>query len=120
VSLWSAELELELACKVGSAKDFERAISEGADVNWDGSAPLFLAMMGGHRQLIARLVELGADPSPFLSQNRIHRLSGREELVAALCENCPPPVEGADEGPPDDPSEEYAGIGPFVVVDDEE
>lgn len=103
---WSAELELELACKVGSASDLERAVSEGADVNFDGSAPLFLAIMGGHRRLIARLVELGADPSPFLSEHQIRNLRGPEEVLAALFEGCPPPAEGEDPGLPDDPPDE--------------
>lgn len=116
MSPWSAELELELACKVGSSTDFERAVGEGADVNWDGSAPLFLAIMGGHRHLIARLVELGADASPFLTTEQIRNRCGREQIVALLCEGCPPPVEGEDPGLPDDPSEEYAGIDPSPEV----
>ena len=103
---WSAELELELACKVGSVRDFERAVGEGANVDWDGSAPLFLAIMGGHRHLIIRLVELGADPSPFLSETQVRRSSNPDEIVALLCEACPPPVEGEDPGLPDDPPDE--------------
>lgn len=106
MSPWSAELELELACKLGSERDFERAVSEGANVNWDGSAPLFLAIMGGHRHLITRLVELGADPAPFLDDRQLKRSRGPEEIVALLCEACPPPVEGEDPGLPDDPPDE--------------
>lgn len=106
MSQWSAELELELACKVGSIRDLERAVSEGADLNWDGSAPLFVAILEGHRPIIARLVELGADPSPFLSAGQMKRLRGPGEIVAALCEACPPPVEGEDPGLPNDPPDE--------------
>jgi len=101
---------LELACKVGSVSDLERAVEEGADVNWDGGAPLFLAIMGGHRQLLDRLLELGADPAPIVGNARLKKLTCREEVLDALCESCPPPVEdeegeGAPAGP-DLPEEE--------------
>lgn len=103
---WSAELELELACKIGSINDLERAISEGADVNWDGGAVLFVAILNGHRHIIARLLELGADPGACLSEAQIRSLRGREEILAALYAACPPPVEGEDPGLPDDPPDE--------------
>lgn len=92
---WSADRELELACKVGSVPDFQRALAEGADVNADGGSPLFVAIMKGNRTMIEHLLDAGADPAFFLRKTRLKRLKRREQIVDALMEGAPPP-------PPDD------------------
>lgn len=99
MSEWSADRELELACKVGSIQDFERAIEEGANVNCDGGSPLFVSIMTHNREIIARLVELEADVGMFLSAAKRKKLKTSEQIVEALLEGAPPPVEDED-GPP--------------------
>ncbi|MEM0970071.1 MAG: hypothetical protein AAF191_17630 [Verrucomicrobiota bacterium] len=95
---WSPDLELELACKLGALLDFDRAVEEGADPNWDGGAPLFLAIMNSHEPIVRRLIHLGADPSPFLPKAKLKKLQGDETaIVAALCAGFPPPVEEAED-----------------------
>ncbi|MEM7015499.1 MAG: hypothetical protein AAF585_28910 [Verrucomicrobiota bacterium] len=93
MSEWSADRELELACKVGSIDDFERAIEEGANVNCDGGSPLFVSIMTHNRELITRLVELDADIGMFLSAAKRKKLKTPEQIVDALLEGAPPPVE---------------------------
>ena len=99
MSDWSADRELELACKVGSIDDFERAIEEGANVNCDGGSPLFVSIMTHNREMISRLVELEADVGMFLSAAKRKRLKTPEQIVDALLEGAPPPVEDDAEPP---------------------
>jgi ankyrin repeat protein len=89
---WSADRELELACRVGSVKDFRRAIAEGANVNADGGSPLFLAIMKGNREMVWELLQAGASPAPFLRKTRLARLKTPEAILEALMEGAPPPV----------------------------
>lgn len=89
---WSADRELELACRVGSVKDFRRAIAEGANVNADGGSPLFLAIMKGNREMVWELLQAGASPAPFLRKTRLARLRTPEAILEALMEGAPPPV----------------------------
>ena len=90
---WSADRELELACKVGCLTNLERAIEEGADVNCEGGSPLFLAIMKGHRHVIERLIELEASPEIYLSKAQLKNAKSPEQIVDALMEGAPPPVE---------------------------
>lgn len=96
---WSADRELELACKVGSMPDFERALEEGADVNCDGGAPLFVSIMTGNRQFVETLVAREADVSMFLTKAKRKKLKTAEEIIAALMEGSPPPVDEAENPP---------------------
>jgi len=95
-----ADRELELACKVGSLPDIERCLAEGADVNFEGGTPLFVAIFRGNRAVIERLVAAGASPKPFLRKTRLAKLRTPAQIVAALLECVPPPPEESDPGPP--------------------
>lgn len=94
---WSADRELELACKVGSLTDFDRAIEEGANVNFDGGSPLFVAIMSGNRVIVEKLVSHGADAGMFLSKSQVKKLKSEEQVIEALMANAPPPVEDEEE-----------------------
>ena len=96
--VWSADRELELACKVGSMSDFQRALAEGANVNADGGSPLFVAIMKGNREMVRQLLNAGANPALFLRKSRLSKLRTREQILDALMEGAPPPV--IDMGPP--------------------
>jgi ankyrin repeat protein len=109
---WSADKELELACKVGSLADFQRALAEGADVNADGGTPMFVAIMKGNGEMVRLLVEAGADPGLFLRKSRMSRLKTTEQIVAALMEGVPPPVPETDCPPADDDDEFGAEAAP--------
>ncbi len=106
---WSADRELEVACRVGSLPDFERAVEEGADLNFDGGAPLFLAIFGHHRHLVERLVAGGADVSLFLTKAKLEKLKSPQQIVDALMEGAPPPVADDDDEPPpaDDDDDDF-------------
>jgi ankyrin repeat protein len=95
---WSADRELELACKVGSLPDFRRALAEGANVNADGGSPLFLSIMKGNREMVGHLLEAGANPAFFLTKTRLKKLKTPQAILDALMEGAPPPV--VDLGPP--------------------
>ena len=95
---WSADRELELACKVGSLPDFRRALAEGANANADGGSPLFLSIMKGNREMVEHLLEAGANPSFFLTKTRLKKLKTPQAILDALMEGAPPPV--VDLGPP--------------------
>ncbi len=104
---WSADRELEVACRIGSLSNFERAIEEGADVNCDGGSPLFLAIMGNHRQIVEELVARQAEVSMFLRKSEIKKLKSSPEIVEALMAGAPPPVED-DESPPEADEDEIS------------
>jgi hypothetical protein len=95
---WSADRELELACKVGSLPDFRRALAEGADVNADEGSPLFVSIMKGNREMVWQLLQAGANPAFFLRKTRLKKLKTPEAILEALMEGAPPPV--VDVGPP--------------------
>jgi ankyrin repeat protein len=100
---WSADRELELACKVGSLPDVERCLAEGADPDFEGGTPLFVAILRGHRAVIERLVAAGASPRPFVRKSRLAKLRTPAQVVAALMECVPPPPPEEDPGlPPGD------------------
>jgi len=92
MSNWCADRELEVACKVGSIRDVERAMAEGGDVNCDGGSPLFLSVMAGNREMVEFLVEKGATPSAFLPDKTLKKLQSPEEIVEALMACSPPPL----------------------------
>ena len=96
--VWSADRELELACKVGSMTDFHRALAEGANVNADGGSPLFVAIMKGNREMVWQLLNAGANPAFFLRKSRLSKLKTHGQVLDALMEGAPPPV--VDIGPP--------------------
>jgi hypothetical protein len=102
---WSADRELELACKVGSLPDFDRAIEEGANVNFDGGSPLFVSIMTGNRVIVELLVSHGADTGMFLSKTQAKKLKTQEQILEALMANAPPPVEEEKTAPPVDETE---------------
>lgn len=111
---WSADRELELACKVGSIADFQRALYEGADVNADGGSPLFLAIMRGHREIVARLLEAGARPSLFLKPWRLSRLKTRDQVLKALMEATPATV--VDDDLPDGSGKDCFADNPRIRI----
>ncbi len=100
-----SNFDLELACKLGARELFEEAVEDGADLDSDGGSPLFLAIMGGHRELVERLVELGVDTSLFLTKARRKKAKSPSQIVDALMEGAPPPP-GPDEPPPETPGDE--------------
>jgi len=80
----TANRNLELACTVGSMENALEAIEDGADVNANGGAPLFLAILNRDRALIHCLLDRGADASFYLSKKRQAVIANREELVEEL------------------------------------
>lgn len=106
---WSAHRELELACKVGSLADFQRALAEGADVNADGGGPMFAAIMKGNGGMVRHLLEAGADPGLFLRKSRLARLKTMDQIVAALMEGAPAPATPVVPPPVNDGDEEMEG-----------
>ncbi|MEO0416127.1 MAG: hypothetical protein AAF226_14365, partial [Verrucomicrobiota bacterium] len=75
---------LELACTVGSVDNALEAIEDGANVNYQGGAPLFLGIINRNRAILNLLLDNGADPTPFLSKKRIALIDSRESLVEEL------------------------------------
>ena len=93
--------QLELACRLGSEEEILEALEDGADINFNGSTPLFVAIMAGDREVVTVLVEQGADASLFGLD-----VSEPEEIVEALMKLAPAPVVedeagGAEEDPVD-------------------
>ena len=74
-----ANAQLELACTVGSVSDVEDALDDGADIDFNCSSPLFVAIMAGNREVVAKLVERGADVALFELKS-----IGDDERVAEL------------------------------------
>ncbi len=60
-----ANTQLELACRIGSLDDVLEALDDGADINCNGSEPLFIAIMANNRDLVSLLIEMGADVTMF-------------------------------------------------------
>ncbi|NNE90464.1 MAG: hypothetical protein HKN23_02355 [Verrucomicrobiales bacterium] len=79
-----ANRTLELACTVGAIDDAEEALEEGADVNFQGGAPMFLAILNRHRHMVNFLLDHDADISTLLSPAKMRPLTTRFLLVEAL------------------------------------
>ena len=62
---------LELACTVGCLANAKEAIEEGADVNFQGGAPLFLAIINRNRDIINLLLDHEAIPDAFLPKKKL-------------------------------------------------
>lgn len=75
---------LELACTDGALSDAFEAIEDGADVNFDCGAPLFLAIINRNRDIIHLLLDHGADGEVYLPQKRLKLVSSRNDLVEEL------------------------------------
>ncbi len=71
--------QLELACRVGCADAVVEALEEGADINFGGSSPLFVAIAGADRAIVSLLVERGADVSIFEIESK-----EKDEIVDQL------------------------------------
>jgi hypothetical protein len=79
-----ANCTLELACTVGAMDDAIEAIEDGADVNYQGSAPIFLAIANRNREIIAFLLDQGADAESFLSKKKLEQIEDRSDLIEEL------------------------------------
>ena len=89
-----ANTQLELACRLGSEEDILEALEDGADINFNESTPLFVAVMAGDRAVVTVLVEQGADVSLF----GLDAVAGEpQDVIDALMQLAPAPV--ADEEP---------------------
>lgn len=84
-----ANRNLELACTVGSIDNALEAIDDGADVNSNGGAALFLAIVNREREIIRCLLDAGADPSLYLAKKRRAAIRDRDELVEELIAGAP-------------------------------
>ncbi len=72
--------------------DVNEALEDGADIDCDGSAPLFAAIMANQRDIVTTLLDKGADVSIFELDVTEH-----EEIVEALMKLAPPEeTEGGD------------------------
>jgi len=79
-----ANKTLELACTVGALDDAIEAIEDGADVNFDCGAPLFLAIINRNRDIIHLLLDHGAEGETYLPKKKLKLISTREDLVEEL------------------------------------
>lgn len=79
-----ANRTLELACTVGAADDAIEAIEDGADVNYQGGAPLFLAIMNRNRDLIHLLLDHGAVADNFIAKKKLALVNDRDDLIEEL------------------------------------
>ena len=91
-----ANSQLELCCRLGSLDGILEALEEGADINCNGSAPLFTAVMANDRTIVTALIEKGADTSAFEIN-----LTDQDEAVEALMALAPA-QPAPDEGDPVD------------------
>ena len=86
-----ANSQLELACRVASSDDVIEALEDGADIDCNGSSPLFLAIGTGSRELIQLLLERGAETSLF--QISSDEKDAVDKLLALV-----PPLKGSNPG----------------------
>ncbi|MCG8603052.1 MAG: ankyrin repeat domain-containing protein [Verrucomicrobiales bacterium] len=84
-----ANRTLELACTVGALDDAIEAVEEGADINFQGGAPLFLAISNRNRELIEFLLDQGAEAEMYLSKKKLNQIEDRTDLVEELI-SCAP------------------------------
>ncbi len=80
----AANRTLELACIVGSLENAREALEDGADVDFQAGAPLFLAIVNRNRTLIRFLLENGASCHMFLPKKRLKEIKSREDLIEEL------------------------------------
>lgn len=80
----TANRTLELACTVGAVDDALEAIEDGADVNYQAGAPLFLAIINRNRDLIHLLLDHGAVSDDFISKKKRSLIHTRDDLVEEL------------------------------------
>jgi len=86
----TANRTLELACKVGSLADAREAIEDdGADVNFQGGAPLFLAIVNRHRDVLELLLDHGAGYESYIAKKRLATIETRGDLVEELIAAAP-------------------------------
>ena len=55
----AANRTLELACTVGSVEDAAEALDDGADINFGGGAPLFVAIYNKNKDILNLLAQVG-------------------------------------------------------------
>ena len=60
-----ANTQLELACRLGRLEDVIEALEDGANIDCNGCSPVFFAIESGDRDVLAALLERGADVSIF-------------------------------------------------------
>ena len=93
-----ANAQLELACRLGLLDDLIEALEDGADINCNGHSPLFFAVQHGHRELLATLVERGADVSCFeLEAGAVDEVVERLMAMAPKSDAGEAPVAGMAE-----------------------
>ena len=64
--------------------DAVEAVEDGADVNFQSGAPLFLAIINRHRALINLLLDHGAEADHYIAKKKIKLIQTREDLVEQL------------------------------------
>ncbi|MEX2577861.1 MAG: hypothetical protein WD342_02290 [Verrucomicrobiales bacterium] len=79
-----ANRTLELACTVGSIDDAREALEDGADINHQGGAPLFLAIVNRNRDVIRFLLDEGAEAESFIAKKKLALVETRDDLVEEL------------------------------------
>lgn len=79
-----ANRTLELACTVGALDDAIEALEDGADVNYQGGAPLFLAIIDRNRSLIKLLLDHGADGESLIPKKKLSQIHTQEDLIEEL------------------------------------
>ncbi len=84
-----ANRTLELACTVGAPDDAIEAIEDGADVNYQGGAPLFQAIMNRNREMIHLLLDHGAVADSFIAKKKLALVKDRDDLIEELI-SCAP------------------------------
>jgi len=79
-----ANCTLELACTVGAMDDAIEAVEDGADVNYQEGAPIFLAIANRNREIIEFLLDQGANAESFLSKKKLEQIEDRSDLIEEL------------------------------------
>jgi len=79
-----ANCTLELACTVGAMDDAIEAVEDGADVNYQEGAPIFLAIANRNREITALPLDQGADAESFLSKKKLEQIEDRSDLIEEL------------------------------------
>ena len=59
-------------------------VEDGADVNFQGGAPIFLAIANRNRAIIEFLLDQGADAESFLSKKKLEQIEDRSDLIEEL------------------------------------
>ncbi len=79
-----ANRTLELACTVGAVDDAIEAIEDGADLDCQGHAPVFLAILNRNREILNLLIDHGAETESFLPKKKLKLIRSREDLIEEL------------------------------------